>query len=241
MADIPSKWQGFLDSETVLILDTETTGLTQNSEIVEIAIINTKGETLLDTVVLPKGPIPTKASDIHGLTRPRLKKMDAKPWMEYQNRVSELLSSAKVVVIYNANFDTRMLQQTAQKHGFHLNMPDRKFNCAMLDYAEFRGKRGKYGDFRWHKLGDAFRRETGKSPSKAHRALDDCKMVLELMRSVSVKVQPTPDPRPKRARQQRYGDYDDKDDHSASDSGCLGSALLVATIIMVAVYAVLAF
>jgi len=51
-----------------LILDTETTGLDEHAEIVEIAVIDCTGAVLLDTLVRPAGPIPAEAVEIHGIT-----------------------------------------------------------------------------------------------------------------------------------------------------------------------------
>jgi DNA polymerase III epsilon subunit-like protein len=52
----------------VRILDSETTGLHDQARIVELAVITTAGETLIDTLLDPGEPIPTEASDIHGIT-----------------------------------------------------------------------------------------------------------------------------------------------------------------------------
>ena len=48
------------------ILDTETTGLYDDAEIVEISIIDENGGVLLDTLVKPLKPIPAEATAIHG-------------------------------------------------------------------------------------------------------------------------------------------------------------------------------
>ena len=242
MADIPSKWRRLLDRDDVLVLDTETTGLTENSEVLDIGILNTKGETLLDAVVKPAGRIPKGASDVHGLTRSKLKAMDAQPWAAIHDKVMDLLVSAKLIVVYNADFDYRMLEQTCRKAGLKMQPARSKWICAMLDYAEFRGERTGYGSFRWHKLGVAFKEETKRRPVGAHRALGDCKLTLDLMRSVSVKQQPEPEPMPER-RPRRYrsdddydydDDYDDDDDYDYRDynqsSGRTGCGLLLAAI-----------
>ena len=50
------------------ILDTETTGLYDDAEIVEISIIDENGGVLLDTLVKPLKPIPAEATAIHGIT-----------------------------------------------------------------------------------------------------------------------------------------------------------------------------
>ncbi len=54
-----------LNREDVLILDTETTGLNENAEIVEI--VDTTGTTRYSAPIMPKGRIPS--ADIRGLTQ----------------------------------------------------------------------------------------------------------------------------------------------------------------------------
>ena len=54
----------------VLVVDVETTGLGDRAEVLAIAVIDTTGRVLLDTVSMPQGRIPTEASNVHGLTRP---------------------------------------------------------------------------------------------------------------------------------------------------------------------------
>ena len=60
-----------LNRQDFLILDIETTGLGKGAEVVEIAVVDTTGATLLSTVVMPVWRINSEASDIHGLTRAR--------------------------------------------------------------------------------------------------------------------------------------------------------------------------
>lgn len=51
-----------------LIVDTETTGLGDDAEIVEIAVVDSQGSIVFDSLVKPRRPIPREASDIHGIT-----------------------------------------------------------------------------------------------------------------------------------------------------------------------------
>ncbi len=190
MTDIPSKWSELLNRDDVLVIDTETTGVTKNSEVLDIGILNTKGETLLDAVIMPAGSIPRGASDVHGLTLDKLKALNAQPWANIHKQVMHLLANAKLIVVYNADFDYRMLEQTCRKAGLQMVRERSKWKCAMLDYARFRGERTRRGSFRWHKLGAAYQRETGHRPDGLHRALADCVLTLNLMRSVSGKQQP---------------------------------------------------
>jgi len=52
----------------ILVLDTETTGLGDSAEIIEIGIINGSGEVVMNTLVKPSISIPATATAIHGIT-----------------------------------------------------------------------------------------------------------------------------------------------------------------------------
>jgi DNA polymerase III epsilon subunit-like protein len=53
-----------------IYLDTETTGLSprQGATIVELAIVDDRGKTLIDTLVNPRVDIPWQATKVHGIT-----------------------------------------------------------------------------------------------------------------------------------------------------------------------------
>jgi DNA polymerase-3 subunit epsilon len=57
------------NKEKYLILDTETTGLSDKDIIIQVAVIDLDGNTLIDTLVKPtkRKSIPRDASDIHGI------------------------------------------------------------------------------------------------------------------------------------------------------------------------------
>src|SRR5579862_3701990 len=62
-----SRWAAeVLADPAAVVLDTETTGLGEDY-IVEIAVLDTAGRTLLDTLVNAQVPIPAEASAIHGI------------------------------------------------------------------------------------------------------------------------------------------------------------------------------
>ncbi len=174
-------WQGLLDRTDVLILDSETTGFRNSSEIIELAVMDTTGAVRLDRLIMPKGRIPSAASDVHGITRADLHKADAPAWPSVHAEACELLQAADTVLIYNADFDTRLLRQTAERHG--LTMPAFKARCVMLDYASYRRVPTSKPGWRWFKLTDAARHH-GVPVDNAHRAADDARLTLELMRAV---------------------------------------------------------
>jgi DNA polymerase-3 subunit epsilon len=59
-----------VDDRYSVVLDTETTGLGHDAEIIEIAIICAfSGKTFINTLVKPRNPIPPSATAIHGKCR----------------------------------------------------------------------------------------------------------------------------------------------------------------------------
>ncbi|MDQ3512045.1 MAG: 3'-5' exonuclease, partial [Chloroflexota bacterium] len=85
-----------------VFLDTETTGLGPDAEVVDVAVIDVLGRVLLDTLVRPHGHIPPDASRIHGIYARHV--ADAPSWGEVQPRLCEALAGRRVVV-YNAPYD----------------------------------------------------------------------------------------------------------------------------------------
>lgn len=161
-------WAKRLDRDDVLILDTETTGLGSRAEIVEIGILDTTGRVVYDALVMPEGRIPREASDVHGITRQTLREAGAKPWPEHHRAVMNLLQDARLIVVYNVEYDARLIAQTVERHDLAVPRRLPEWACAMLAYAEHRGVRGRRGDYRWHKLQDTMRHEGIKVPGKTH-------------------------------------------------------------------------
>ena len=155
-----------------LILDTETTGVGRVAEIVQIAILDDRGEMLLDTLVRPTQSVPEAASRIHGLTDAHL--CDAPLWTTVHPRVDALLAG-RDVIIYNAPYDTRLLRQSNLLAGLAPDL-DARFHCAMRGYKEWRG-RGPRGYFTG--LVDACRLE-GIPVMDVHNAGSDCRLTLAL-------------------------------------------------------------
>lgn len=184
-ARLAASWAGLLDRSDVLILDTETTGLGKRSELVEIALVDTRGTTRLDEPVLPLGRIPKEASDIHGLTRARLRTMAAGPWPEVDRKLEPVVRAAGTVLIWNAEYDIRLIRQTVEKHKEKGYEPPASAGngrgvtgrCVMQEYASLY-RRPRIG------LDEAAGLEGITLVEPRHRALGDVLTVLAVMRSV---------------------------------------------------------
>jgi DNA polymerase III subunit epsilon len=117
-------------------LDTETTGLDKTAEIVEISVIDTDGSTLVDTLVRPSQTIPAEVMRVHHITNEMVQK--AQPWPFLWNSIKPALNG-RVVVIYNSDFDIRMIKQTHDRYKMRWDFTGRPFDLMTL-YARFNGE-----------------------------------------------------------------------------------------------------
>ena len=151
-------------------LDTETTGLDEQAEIIEIAVVDTDGTPLLNSLVRPQNPVPWEATQVHGLTDAHLR--NAPTWAELWPQIVQVLSH-RLVLIYNAEYDVRVMKQTSQRYGIPFDIPGAEFQCLMLLYGEYKGKPSAKGEGykRW-RLEQAGQ-DLGIPLPNSHRALDD--------------------------------------------------------------------
>ncbi|MFZ1871930.1 MAG: 3'-5' exonuclease [Chania sp.] len=169
-----------------LILDTETTGLGDDAEIVEITIIDASGKVLLDTLIQPKTAIPAEATAIHGITNEMV--AGAPRWIDIHKKFIRIITGRNVV-IYNANYDLRLIYQTAKLWWVAEELPSAIFihDCAMHTYAEFYGQKDeKRGGYKWQKLTDAAKQQGITIEGTPHRSLSDCLTTLEIIREMAI-------------------------------------------------------
>jgi DNA polymerase-3 subunit epsilon len=152
-----------------VFLDTETTGLDARAEIVEIAIVDSEGAVLLESLVRPTRRIPQDVIRLHGITNEHV--FDAPTWLELFPQVEQVLRG-RLVGIYNAEFDLRMFSQSHLAHNQFFPRDLFQNFCIMKLYARYYGAPGGYGSPRWQSL-DAAGRQCGIPLHNTHRALAD--------------------------------------------------------------------
>ncbi|MCZ2802849.1 3'-5' exonuclease [Vibrio alginolyticus] len=129
--------------ENPLFLDTETTGLDDQAQIIELAISDAQGTILLETKLRPSVSIDPEAEDVHGLTIEFL--ANAPTWPEVSDQVRKILCG-RALVIFNADFDTRMFRQTAAAYGESVEwVSELKTHCAMYLAADAFGPTNRHG------------------------------------------------------------------------------------------------
>ena len=155
-----------------LVIDVETTGVDENAEIVEAAVVGPGGDTLFDAVIRPREPPDPAASWVHGLSAEALHSAD--PY-ELVHGVLKALLTGRLVVAYNAAFDRQALNHTCQMAG--LPPIGCTWDCAMLRYEQWRGFHAS--------LATVCEVESIDVPAPRHRALPDARLVWQLIRRMA--------------------------------------------------------
>lgn len=161
-----------------VFLDTETTGLDKQAEIIEIAIVDALGHPIIETRVKPTVPVGDGAYHVHGIGAHDLQ--NAPPWLEIDAEIRHVLED-RSVVIFNADFDTRLLTQTAMA----ARLPDfryRSVTCAMGIAAQYFGPTNAYGSI---SLANSVGQAGVPQPRPAHSARGDATATAALVRAMA--------------------------------------------------------
>lgn len=167
-------------------LDTETTGLDRDAEIVEISILDANGATLFESLVRPRQPIPADAIWIHGITNDMVQ--SAPTWPAIWPTVRSLLLG-RTIAIYNAEYDLRLMQQSHSRYRLPWREQLKTF-CIMKLYAEYRGEwDSKRRAYRYFSLDQACQHFALSLPNR-HRATADSLLARSLLHFIAGRTQP---------------------------------------------------
>lgn len=159
----------------VVILDTETTGLSDDARIVDIAVTTVSGEVLLDTVINPGEPIPASATAIHGITDAMV--TDAPTFAQILPRLTDAVTGKRVLV-YNLSYDDGRLHHELGLAGADAaawsGQGRTRWEDAMIPYSDWYGDWSEYwGNYSWQPL------------NGGHRALGDCLAVIDCLKAMA--------------------------------------------------------
>ncbi|MGB1288072.1 MAG: 3'-5' exonuclease [Aggregatilineales bacterium] len=163
------------------VFDTETTGISKNDEIIQIAVVDKHGEAVINTLIKNTIRISPGAQRVHGISARDLK--DAPNMMDVYTDLSIKLAGSTLVA-YNMDFDWRMLNQSLSNYRLpQIRVSDR--HCAMKEYAKFHGQwNPQRRSYRYQKLSNACMQMSIEG-IQTHQALDDTLMTLELIKRMA--------------------------------------------------------
>lgn len=173
-----------------LVLDTETTGLEDDDQAVQLGIVSSTGKAVLECLFNPAPKrLPEKATAIHGITLDDVE--FGLPFIAIGTALSFIFKELPLIYAYNADFDRRILQQTIKAWGMNIEVPP--FYDVMKPFARFYGEWNEHhGNYRWQKLEFAAR-HLGVEVVDAHSAAADARMTLGVMLSMASEESIFPD------------------------------------------------
>ncbi len=164
---------------SLVLFDVETTGIRhKEDEIIELAALRVTKEGVTDSFDLlvklsPGRALPAVITDLTGIDEQMLAREGVEK-AQAATRFCQMLGEQKpLVVAYNAQFDLCFLYFLLAKHGLSSTLQ----GVEMLDLLTVYKDRRPYP----HKLSDAIAAYALQGEN-SHRALDDVKATLELMR-----------------------------------------------------------
>lgn len=163
-------------------IDVETTGLSNQDEIVELAISlfqfdTDTGEILkvkerYSSLREPSIKIPAQVIDIHGISN-----QDVKNKSLDQSKIAEIINEAQALIAHNAQFDKRFVSQLFPQ------VEDKLWLCSM------RGINWKGKGFESKGL-EYLIKEHNISKLQTHRAQDDVDVAIELLKQKNEQGKP---------------------------------------------------
>lgn len=183
-----------INLDNAVILDTETTGLSSADRICEISVICAKsGQVLYTSLINPQISIPAQVSDIHGITNDDVK--DSPVFFDAWEHIEPLIKN-KTLLIYNADFDIRMIiaslsSECSRSYLVSLAWTlERNARCVMRWYAQFYGSLcGNDVTPRFQRLTNAcYQQDVDIASFTAHRSSSDCEMTRLLINAVNAKL-----------------------------------------------------
>jgi len=177
------RWaQGLLRMNNVVVWDTETTGLSKEDEIVSIGVINLAGDTLVNLKLRPVYiERVQRVTAVNGFAPEDLEHCPGL-WESWPNIYKWLSSSTWA--IFNASFDTEMLEYGCRRAGLQPIFPNASVDVMEM-FARF------YGDYDQQR--QAFKPKTlsfaaeyfAIDQTAAHTAIDDALTTLKVVRALA--------------------------------------------------------
>lgn len=163
----------------LLCLDTETTGLTDTDEIVQLSIIDGNGSVLFNEYIKPQATQEwPEAEAIHHISPAMV--ADKLTISDHKETIESILAAGEVVIGYNLDFDLSFLRLA----GIQIPQQIGTFDV-MAEFAEIYGQWDPYhSNYRWQKL-SVCAEYFGYTGMSFHNSLDDCCATLHCYKAMT--------------------------------------------------------
>lgn len=167
-----------LGIDNFVVIDTETTGMTADDEVIELAVVNMDGTVLYDSTFCPKTEVSCFASAVNHITTESL--CDSPEFAGEWNKIKALIGNKKILA-HNASFDKRMIKQTLEKYNMDASVVETLF-CGCYDSKSIVKKHIELGSYSLENIAH----DLGIKRAESHRAADDCIMTLEVLSRLEI-------------------------------------------------------
>lgn len=162
-----------------IILDTETTGMTKEDEVVELGIIDIEGNVLYNALFSHEQPMNPMAQAVNHFTEEDL--TGAPCIREEAGKIISLLED-KIVIGHNISFDENLLRQSFERYGISFMGFESKLDSQKIAKDFIYAK--KYSLEHLANL-------LGIPGNEVHRAVDDCRWTLDMLKNLEKLLQIT--------------------------------------------------
>lgn len=130
---------------TVIVFDTETTGLLDTDDVVQLAVVcMKKREVVFSKAVYLKNKVPidgTEAQKVNGITDEKLKKEGLEPEVVLTDFLALLEKTIEdegmvLVVAHNLSFDYRMIVNMMRRYDVADDLPERVIGCCTKEFVK---------------------------------------------------------------------------------------------------------
>lgn len=169
-----------LNISNFVVLDTETTGLYKDDEVIELSVIDELGRELYHSLFKPEKKMGEAALRVTGLDNPMLENepLFKDEWKNIKQAVGE-----KKILGHNISYDYRITLATAKRYGINENEVKSLFH----DCIDSKEIAKKYLRSRSYKLAYLCKK-LGITESQKHRATYDCLQTLQMLRRLERKL-----------------------------------------------------
>lgn len=183
-----------------IFFDTETNGLPEDAkigahrepdswpELVQIAWVVTDDDfnTLSEKsyIIYPEGWRVSKTStEIHGISNAQAMK-EGRDLKEVLTEFEQDYLNAELAVCHNLAFDENVLVAAFARAGIKSPMKKVDRLCTMRVSCQYVGIENNWGKYKWPKLGELYKRATGKYFEETHNAYQDVKGLIEAYKAM---------------------------------------------------------
>jgi DNA polymerase III epsilon subunit-like protein len=174
-----SEWLSSV-GDRLCVLDTETTGLGDTDQVIEMAIVSLAGDVVYHRQFKPTVDISDGAFEVHGISMDALS--HASHWCDEEPHIKRLLDG-RHLVIFNEQFDIRLIGQTSKAFGSDIAwLSTLNVACAMQWSVRAFGSTNRYGTI---SLSDAVYAANVPWDGRAHSAVTDSQMTRKLILAIA--------------------------------------------------------